>query len=65
MDIFPLDNAAKTHLGRKFQFLCSKVVIAKALDRRGYDTDTILSTTKYPIPRSRANEISASVLLLP
>ena len=40
MDIFPMDNAAKTHLGRKFQFLCSKVVIAKALDRRGYDTDS-------------------------
>ena len=40
IDIFPLDNAAKTHLGRKFQFLCSTVVIAKALDRRGYDTDS-------------------------
>ena len=40
IDIFPLDNAAKTGFGRKFQFLCSKVVIAKALDRRGYDTDS-------------------------
>jgi len=40
MDIFPCDDAAKTEWGRKFQFLCSKVVIAKALDRRGYETDS-------------------------
>lgn len=39
IDIFPCDNAAETELGRKFQFLCSKVVIAKSLDRRGYETD--------------------------
>ncbi len=41
MDIFPCDDAAGTALGRKIQFLCSKVVIAKALDRRGYETDSI------------------------
>lgn len=40
IDIFPCDNAAAGHLGRKLQFLASKVVIAKALDRRGYDTDS-------------------------
>ena len=40
MDIFPLDNAFSTNLGRKCQFLASKVVIAKALDKRGYDTDS-------------------------
>lgn len=40
IDIFPCDNAAKTEVGRKFQFLCSKVVIAKALDRRGYETNS-------------------------
>ena len=38
MDIFPCDNAAATELGRKLQFVASKVVIAKSLDRRGYDT---------------------------
>lgn len=38
MDIFPCDNAAKTELGRKLQFFASKIVIAKCLDRRGYDT---------------------------
>lgn len=40
MDIFPLDNAFSTEFGRKCQFLASKVVIAKALDARGYDTDS-------------------------
>lgn len=40
MDIFPCDNAAKTEMGRKLQFFASKVVIAKALDRRGYETDS-------------------------
>ena len=41
MDIFPCDRAAKTAPGRYFQFLASKVVIAKALDARGYDTDSL------------------------
>lgn len=40
MDIFPCDNAAGTEIGRRIQFLASKVVIAKALDKRGYDTDS-------------------------
>ena len=40
MDIFPCDNAAATEFGRKCQFYASKVVIAKALDARGYDTDS-------------------------
>ena len=39
MDIFPCDAAGDSELGRKLQFLASKVVIAKSLDRRGYDTD--------------------------
>ena len=40
IDIFPCDRARKTTLGRRMQFAASKVVIAKALDRRGYDTDS-------------------------
>ena len=39
IDIFPCDNAAATPLGRRVQFLASKVVIAKALDKRGYETN--------------------------
>lgn len=38
IDIFPCDNCAKTEFGRKLQFLASKVVIAKALYKRGYET---------------------------
>lgn len=38
MDIFPCDNAYSGRFGRKLQFLCSKVVIAKGLDARGYVT---------------------------
>lgn len=41
MDIFPCDNAFSTDIGRRLQFFASKVVIAKALDTRGYDTDSI------------------------
>ncbi len=40
MDIFPCDNGAKSNLGRKSQFLASKVVIAKSLYARGYETDS-------------------------
>ena len=40
IDIFPCDAARKTALGRRMQFAASKVVIAKALDKRGYDTDS-------------------------
>lgn len=41
IDIFPCDNAAPTAFGRRVQFLASKVVIAKALDKRGYATDSV------------------------
>lgn len=40
MDIFPCDNAFKSGLGRRLQFFCSKVVIAKGLFREGYVTDS-------------------------
>lgn len=37
MDIFPCDNARESKLGQYLQFASSKVVIAKGLDRRGYE----------------------------
>ncbi len=40
IDIFPCDNAYNSGLMKKLQFAASKIVIAKALDRRGYDTDS-------------------------
>ena len=42
IDIFPCDNAAETYPGRLVQFLASKVVIAKCLYARSYDTDSRL-----------------------
>ncbi len=40
IDIFPCDNLSDHKARRKLQFFASKVVIAKALDRRGYSTDS-------------------------
>ncbi len=40
MDIFPYDNAYSGKLGRYLQFACSKAVIAKALDKRGFTTSS-------------------------
>lgn len=40
IDLFPCDNGARSGFGRKLQFWASKVVIAKSLYRRGYDTDS-------------------------
>lgn len=42
IDIFPCDNLAENWMVRKLQFIASKVVIAKSLDRRGYLTDSTL-----------------------
>ncbi|MBQ8029478.1 MAG: LicD family protein [Clostridia bacterium] len=42
IDIFPCDNAAKTSFARKIQFFASKVVIAKSLKKRGYETRSSL-----------------------
>lgn len=40
VDIFPCDNAFDSGVGKKIQFYASKVVIAKSLYARGYDTDS-------------------------
>lgn len=41
MDIFPYDNAYYGKMGRFLQFFCSKVIIAKGLDARGYTTHSV------------------------
>ena len=38
IDVFPLDNAAPTAAGRLWQFAASRVVLAKSLWERGYET---------------------------
>lgn len=40
IDIFPCDNAFKSAFGKKIQFFASKVVIAKSLYKRGYETNS-------------------------
>ena len=40
IDLFPCDHALESELGRKLQFYASKIVIAKSLDRRGYETNS-------------------------
>ena len=42
IDIFPCDNSLDSKLGKTFQFVASKVVIAKSLYKRGYITDSSL-----------------------
>ena len=40
MDIFPCDSASVNSLVRNLQYFASRVVIAKSLYKRGYDTDS-------------------------
>lgn len=42
IDIFPCDNGTKSEFGRKIQFFASKIVIAKSLKKRGYETNSLL-----------------------
>ncbi len=42
IDIFPCDNASDNLLMRKLQFLSSRVMVAKSLYARGYETDSLL-----------------------
>lgn len=41
IDIFPCDNLSEKPVVQKLQFAASKVVIAKALYARGYETDSV------------------------
>lgn len=51
IDIFPADEAAGSKLGRRIQYIASKVVIAKCVDRRGYDTDSSLKKMVMMVSR--------------
>lgn len=42
VDIFPCDNLSDCFLMRIVQFVSSKIIIAKALDARGYETKSIV-----------------------
>ena len=51
MDIFPLDNVLRSSLGKYLQFACSKVIIAKGLDARGYTTSSKLKKLSMILSR--------------
>ena len=51
MDIFPYDNAFSGKLGRYLQFACSKVIIAKGLDVRGYTTSSSIKKLMMVLSR--------------
>lgn len=61
IDIFPCDNCAKSKLGRKIQFYASKVVIAKALYKRGYDTDSKKKKAFMKICRFLPNKLFLAI----
>lgn len=42
LDIFPCDDAAKSPLVRRLQYLASRIVVAKCLYARGYETNSLL-----------------------
>lgn len=52
MDIFPCDNLADSPLTAGVQFVLSKLVIARALDSRGYDTDSKAKQAAMAISRA-------------
>lgn len=41
VDLFPIDNLSDNSVIAKLQFLSSKIVIAKCLRKRGYETDSV------------------------
>jgi lipopolysaccharide cholinephosphotransferase len=65
MDIFPLDNGCKSKLGRYLQFLSSKVVIAKGLDARGFDTDSTAKKIAMVLSRILPGCIFRKIVLGP
>lgn len=57
MDIFPYDNAYSTKMGRYLQFVCSKVVIAKGLYKRGFTTNSGSKKAMMLISRFLPNKL--------
>lgn len=41
IDVFPIDNACDGAFGRKLQFFASKIVVAKSVSKRGYETHSL------------------------
>lgn len=57
IDIFPCDNASDNGLLRKIQFYASKIVIAKGLYQKGYETDSIIKKIFMQLCRIAPQEL--------
>lgn len=64
LDVFPCDNLSDNRLVRKLQFLASKVVIAKALDARGYLTDSAAKKLFMAVCRILPGSLFKKLVLL-
>lgn len=64
MDIFPCDNASNNRLVRKLQFLASRVVVAKSLYARGYETDSRVKKLVMSFCRHLPKELFKKIAIL-
>lgn len=61
VDIFPCDNLSDCTLMRKIQFCVSKIIIAKSLYARGYETNSVIKKLfmqvcrMFPLQRAQGN----------
>lgn len=62
IDIFPCDNAYSSKIGRVWQFACSKIVIAKGLDKRGYDDRSISKRILMTVSRILPNRLFHNIV---
>lgn len=64
IDIFPCDNLSNNKLCKKFQFISSRVVCAKGLFKRGYDTDSRFKRAFMTLCRPLPNKLFHKMCIL-
>lgn len=65
MDIFPCDNGYNSKFGRLLQFVCSKFVIAKSLNDRGYVTSSAVKKIVMAVSRVLPTKLLRKIVLGP
>lgn len=65
IDIFPIDNASDSAWGRRIQYVCSRVVLAKTLDKRGYETNSFLKRAFILFCKLLPRKLFHNIVLLP
>ena len=64
IDIFPCDNASDNPIVRKIQFLSSRIIVAKDLHKRGYETDSIIKKVSMFMCKALPEKILRKIVLL-